>query len=62
VLFGAWEQTSAAGFFFTLPEAVWELSLGIYLIVKGFRTPSPILDERRPTALEEAFSPTAAAG
>jgi hypothetical protein len=21
----------------TLPEAVWELSLGIYLIVRGFR-------------------------
>jgi hypothetical protein len=28
----------------TIPEAVWELSFGIYLIVKGFR-PSPILAE-----------------
>ena len=27
----------------TIPEFLWELSLGIYLIVKGFR-PSPILD------------------
>jgi hypothetical protein len=27
----------------TLPEALWELSLGIYLVVKGFR-PSPILE------------------
>ena len=26
----------------TIPEAFWELSLGIYLVVKGFR-PSPIL-------------------
>lgn len=32
----------------TLPEAVWELSLGIYLIVKGFR-PSPILHDDGPT-------------
>lgn len=37
VLFGAWEQTSSTQFLFTVPEAVWELSLGIYLIVKGFR-------------------------
>jgi len=28
----------------TIPEAVWELSFGIYLIVKGFK-PSPILAE-----------------
>ena len=28
----------------TIPEALWELSLGIYLIVRGFR-PSPILSE-----------------
>ena len=26
----------------TIPEAFWELSLGIYLMVKGFK-PSPIL-------------------
>jgi gamma-glutamyltranspeptidase len=30
---GAVQQLSAA------PEFVWELGLGIYLIVKGFRTP-----------------------
>jgi hypothetical protein len=28
----------------TIPEAFWELSLGIYLVVKGFR-PSPILED-----------------
>jgi hypothetical protein len=27
----------------TIPEALWELSLGIYLVAKGFR-PSPILE------------------
>jgi hypothetical protein len=42
VLFGAYEQTSGLSFLFTIPEIAWELSLGIYLIVKGFR-PSPIL-------------------
>ena len=63
VLFGAWEQTSAAGFFFTLPEAVWELSLGIYLIVKGYKVSAPLLSERRRTETEsdDAFSPLVAA-
>ncbi|MGZ6997991.1 MAG: DUF4386 domain-containing protein [Acidimicrobiia bacterium] len=42
VLFGAWDQTSPIGFFFTLPEIVWEFSLSIYLIFWGFRS-SPIL-------------------
>jgi hypothetical protein len=42
VLFGAYEQASATNFVFTLPEILWEASLGIYLIVKGFK-PSPIL-------------------
>jgi Domain of unknown function (DUF4386) len=27
----------------TIPEALWELSLGIYLVVKGFRRDAPIL-------------------
>jgi hypothetical protein len=37
VLFGAYEQVSGTSAVLTLPEAVWELSLGIYLIVRGFR-------------------------
>ena len=41
VLFGAWEQTSATQAILTLPEIAWEASLGIYLMVKGFK-PSPI--------------------
>jgi hypothetical protein len=27
----------------TIPEALWELSLGIYLVAKGFRRDAPIL-------------------
>ncbi len=44
VTFGAWEAASAVTVLLTLPIAIWELSLGIYLTVKGFR-PSPVLDE-----------------
>ena len=41
VLFGAYEQDGAHALF-SIPEAAFELSFAIYLIVKGFR-PSPIL-------------------
>ena len=46
VLFGVYEQDGAHAIF-TLPEAAFEASFAIYLIVRGFR-PSPILalDER----------------
>jgi Domain of unknown function (DUF4386) len=40
-LFGFWTQVSPASGLLTIPIAVWEFSLGVYLIVKGFR-PSPI--------------------
>jgi hypothetical protein len=33
----------------TIPEFIWELSLGIYPIVKGFK-PSPILEAGPPTS------------
>jgi hypothetical protein len=38
-LFGAWDQVSSAGLLCALPIATWELSVGIYMTVKGFRTP-----------------------
>ena len=57
VLFGAYDQTSGASFILTLPEAAWELSLGIYLIVKGFK-PSPILyDDGRHTGVDGPLVP-----
>ena len=40
-LFGGIEQGSAAAALFALPVAAWELSLGVWLIAKGFR-PTPI--------------------
>jgi hypothetical protein len=36
-LFGAIEQVSTVAFFLTLPIAAWELSIGIWMTVKGFR-------------------------
>ncbi len=42
ILFGAFKNGSSAANLLALPEIAWEASLGIYLIVKGFR-PSPIL-------------------
>ena len=45
VLFGAFEQTSGIAFLFTFPEFVWELSLGIYLTVKGFKA-APVVRAR----------------
>jgi len=38
-LFGAWDQVSSQAVFFALPIAVWEFSVGVYMVVKGFRTP-----------------------
>ena len=47
VLFGAFDDPSAGLFAFTLVEIIWEASLAIYLIVKGYR-PSPLLAEPSP--------------
>ena len=36
-LFGAWEQISAPALLLVLPIAIWELSFGIYMTVRGFK-------------------------
>jgi hypothetical protein len=41
IMFGLWEQFSLPAGIATLPVALWELSLGVWLVVKGFK-PSPI--------------------
>jgi hypothetical protein len=45
ILFGAYKNGSGPATIAALPEIAWELSLGIYLIVRGFK-PSPILAQR----------------
>jgi hypothetical protein len=42
VMFDVIERASMVQAVATIPEFIWELSFGIYLIVKGFR-PSPVL-------------------
>jgi hypothetical protein len=37
-LFGGWGQVSTTGALLTLPCALWEFSLGVYLTFKGFKT------------------------
>jgi hypothetical protein len=38
-LFGAWEQVSSTSLFLALPIATWELSVGVYMIARGFKQP-----------------------
>lgn len=45
VLFGVYEQ-DGVHFLFSIPEILFELSITVYTLVKGFR-PSPILDDSR---------------
>jgi len=40
-MFGVIDRTSTATGILVIPDFIWELSLGIYLVVKGFK-PSPI--------------------
>jgi len=44
-LFGLWGLVSAQAALAALPIALWEFSLGVYLVVKGFK-PSPILSSK----------------
>jgi hypothetical protein len=46
-IFGLYDQTSPVGVIAALPIALWELSLGVWLVVRGF-SPSPITSEMRP--------------
>jgi hypothetical protein len=59
VLFGAIDQGSVWQSIATIPEFIWELSFGIYLVVKGFK-PSPILYEDY-AGVDRRLSPVLAA-
>jgi hypothetical protein len=60
VLLGVFKAGSAPQIIATVPEFVWELSLGIYLMVKGFK-PSPILSRATGDAGAGERSPAPAA-
>ncbi|GGP95274.1 hypothetical protein BKA00_003824 [Actinomadura coerulea] len=56
VLFGAYEQQSPVNFLFTAPEIVWEVSLGIWLVTKGFR-PCPLITGTAPQTTQVPETP-----
>lgn len=58
VLFGAYDQTSGPSFLLTLPEAIWELWLGIYLIAKGFKPSAVLYDDGRHAGVDGPLMPT----
>ena len=47
-MFGAIARGSKAQGIATIPEFLWELSLGIYLVVKGFKPSAILLGDSRP--------------
>jgi len=60
VMFGVGDAGGTMQGLATIPEALWELSLGIYCTVRGFRPESPILRADAPpgrTAAMPAVSP-----
>jgi hypothetical protein len=60
VLFGAYEQ-DGAHFFFSIPEIVFEASITIYTIVKGFRPPAILDDARYAGGARGSLSPAVTA-
>jgi hypothetical protein len=60
VMFGVFDQGGTGQAIATIPEFIWELGLGIYLTVKGFK-PSPIL-RREAEETPIAATPAAAVG
>ena len=45
VMFGAFDAGSAPQAIATVPEIIWEASIGIYLTFKGFKASSPLLQQ-----------------
>jgi len=54
-MFGAIDRVGSVALIAALPIAAWEFSLGVYLIVKGFK-PCPITDSMRAASTPPAYS------
>ena len=62
VLFGLIGQRAPAAVLLAIPIAVWEFSLGVYLVVKGFRPSAITALYSRPVAVDErSLAPAPAA-
>lgn len=62
VLFGAIGRTSSPAALAALPIALWEFSLGVWLLVKGFNPSSILFGETRDARVNSRVAPVAAAG
>lgn len=51
VLFGVYAQNSHPQLLLTLPEIVWEASFGLYLVVRGFATPTAVRSRGQETGV-----------
>jgi hypothetical protein len=58
VMFGLWERMSGPSGLLAIPIALWEFSLGVWLVVKGFK-PSPITAGMTETTSRPAYQDTA---
>ena len=54
VVFGVFDAGAGVQGILTIPEIIWELSLGIYPLIWGFRS-SPILSEEGRVVLQPAL-------
>jgi Domain of unknown function (DUF4386) len=55
-IFGLWDQVSAVGTIAALPVALWEFSLGVWLVVKGFTPSAMTSHDGSPVAVEKEFT------
>lgn len=52
ILFGVFEPGSVLASIMVIPEFIWELLLGIWLIVKGFNSSAAILSDYDKTDID----------
>jgi hypothetical protein len=57
VIFDVIEGSGPIQALMTIPEAIWELSLGIYLVAKGFRRDAPVLGDAAVTVPDSPSAP-----
>ncbi len=56
VMFGAFDINSAPRVVCSVPEIIWEASIGIYLTFKGFKASAPILNETRDAEIDPGLA------
>jgi Domain of unknown function (DUF4386) len=56
VMFGAFDAGPGPQAIATIPEIIWEASIGIYLTFKGFKATSPMFEESRETGVDAGLA------